>query len=87
MRNHEKETTVITERGQVSIPASLRKELALSKGQRLTWQRVGDRELRVVVVEDAQPPGALAMLGFGRRLGLEFKTTAELMAELREGET
>ena len=38
--------TVVTERGQVSIPAELRKALGLTKGQRLIWERVSDRELR-----------------------------------------
>lgn len=79
--------TVVTDRGQVSIPAHLRKELALSKGQRLLWQKKGDRELRIVVLEPPAPSGAQAMRGFARRFRAEPRTTAEWMAALREGES
>ncbi len=79
------EITAVTDRGQVSIPAHLRKELLLTKGQRLLWKRVGERELRVVVLEPPQPRGAQAMRGFARRFR-SARTTAEWMAELREGE-
>ncbi len=81
------EITVVTDRGQVSIPAHLRKELALTKGQRLLWQKTGQRELRVVVLEPSPPQGAQAMRGFARRFRSEPRTTGEWMAELREGES
>ncbi len=81
------DVTVVTDRGQVSIPAHLRRELSLSKGQRLVWEKVGDRELRVLVLEEAVPRGPHAMLGFARRLHKEPKRTAEWMRELREGES
>jgi AbrB family looped-hinge helix DNA binding protein len=80
--------SVVTERGQVSIPAELRKELALGKGRRLLWEKADGGELRVVVLPDGQPPapgGSLRMLGFARRFRAT-RTTAEWMAELREGE-
>lgn len=78
--------TVVTDRGRVSIPAHLRRELALSKGQRLLWQKVGERELRVVILEPVAPAprGAEAMRGFARRFRDQVRTTAEWMAELRE---
>lgn len=78
--------TVVTERGQVSIPARLRSALALSKGKKLLWQKVNDRELRVTVVEEGRPVGARAMRGFARRLRPQPRRTADWMAELREGE-
>lgn len=77
--------TTVTERGQISIPARLRDELALTRGQKLRWEKVNDHELRVVVVED-QPPGARAMLGFARRIHRQPRSTADWMRELREGE-
>lgn len=77
--------STVTDRGQVSIPASLRKELSLSQGQRLLWQRSGERELRITVLADDQPKGARAMLGFAKSFR-ETRTTADWMAELREGE-
>ncbi|HKI01644.1 MAG TPA: AbrB/MazE/SpoVT family DNA-binding domain-containing protein [Thermoanaerobaculia bacterium] len=78
--------SVITERGQVSIPSRLRKELSLAKGQRLLWEKTGEREIRVTILPEPEPHGALAMLGFAKR----FRTTRrtkDWMAELRDGET
>jgi AbrB family looped-hinge helix DNA binding protein len=77
--------SVVTERGQVSIPAELRKELSLGKGSRLLWEKGTDSELRVVVLPDCAPQASLRMLGFARRFRAT-RTTAEWMAELREGE-
>jgi bifunctional DNA-binding transcriptional regulator/antitoxin component of YhaV-PrlF toxin-antitoxin module len=78
--------SIVTERGQVSIPAQLRKELALVKGQRLHWERAGENEIRVTVLSAPEAQGAVAMLGFAKR----FRTTRlteDWMKELREGET
>jgi AbrB family looped-hinge helix DNA binding protein len=77
--------SVVTERGQVSIPAEIRRELSLAKGQRLLWERTGEREIRIVVLEDPEPRGARAMLGFARRFRAP-RRTADWMKELREGE-
>ncbi len=79
--------TVVTDRGQTSVPAPLRRELSLGKGQRLLWEKTGERELRVIVLEDRSSPGAHAMRGFARRFRDEPRTTESWMAELREGET
>jgi AbrB family looped-hinge helix DNA binding protein len=78
--------TVVTDRGQVSIPAHLRRELSLDKGKRLVWEKVGDHELRVVVLEEPARLGPHAMIGFARRLGREPRRTEDWMRELREGE-
>ncbi|HLX09942.1 MAG TPA: AbrB/MazE/SpoVT family DNA-binding domain-containing protein [Thermoanaerobaculia bacterium] len=78
--------SVVTERGQVSIPAELRKELALEKGSRLLWERAADSELRAVVLPAREPRGSLQMLGFARRFR-STRPTAEWMAELRQGES
>jgi bifunctional DNA-binding transcriptional regulator/antitoxin component of YhaV-PrlF toxin-antitoxin module len=78
--------TVVTERGQVSIPARLRSALSLSKGQKLLWQKVSDHELRVTVIEEGRPVGARAMRGFARRFRPRPRRTADWMAEFREGE-
>ena len=77
--------TSITERGQVSIPAHLRRELSLTRGRQLLWEKTGDREMKLVVLDDAEPPGARAMLGFARRFR-ETRTTESWMAELRNEE-
>jgi bifunctional DNA-binding transcriptional regulator/antitoxin component of YhaV-PrlF toxin-antitoxin module len=78
--------SVVTERGQVSIPSQLRRDLALEKGRKLLWEQVGDCELRVVVLAETEPAGARAMLGFAKRFRAARPTEA-WMAELREGET
>jgi AbrB family looped-hinge helix DNA binding protein len=77
--------SVVTQRGQVSIPAELRKELSLRKGRRLLWEKTADAELRIRVLPDHEPLGSLQMLGFASRFR-KTRTTADWMAELREGE-
>jgi len=82
--NIKTDMTVVTGRGQTSIPAELRKQLHLHKGKRLLWRRLSDSELHLQVLADREPD-ALAMLGFARRFR-KTRTTASWMAELRAGE-
>lgn len=78
--------STLTERGQISIPASLRKAMNLRPGQRLKFTRVSDLEFRVFNQNDA-PPGPMAMLGYARRLRTgPARRTSDWMRELREGE-
>ncbi len=78
--------SVITERGQVSVPASMRRAMGILPGQKLHWEQVSDREIRVSLSDD-QPPGPLAMLGYARRIrDTPPRPTADWMRELREGE-
>lgn len=80
------EASTLTERGQVSIPASLRKSMKLRPGQTLRWQRISDREMRISV-EAQQPPGPLSVLGYARKLrGGRARRTASWLRELRAGE-
>lgn len=81
------EVTVVTDRGQVSIPADLRRELDLAPGRRVRWEKVTPAELRVVVLPAEKPRGAEAMLGFARRFRETPRSTADWMRELREGES
>ncbi len=76
----------LTERGQVSIPASIRKALKLHAGQRLKFARVSDHEFRVLADIEA-PPGPMAMLGHARKLKHgPARSTRDWMNALREGE-
>ena len=50
--NVKTEVSVVTERGQTSIPAHLRRDLSLAKGRRLAWERVADDELRVKILPE-----------------------------------
>ena len=78
--------SLITERGQVSVPASLRKAMGLRPGQRLHWEQVSDREIRVSLQQES-PPGPLSVLGYARRvLNTPSRRTDDWMRELREGE-
>jgi AbrB family looped-hinge helix DNA binding protein len=84
----DKQTTVVTERGQVSIPASIRKELGLKTGQPLVWEKISDRECLVRIPRKKTKRSDIkAMIGFAARLrGEKGRSTVEWMAELREGE-
>ena len=82
--------TTLTERGQVSMPASLRKQLRLKPGQPLMWERVSDDECRVRIVRKRETKSAQSMRGFmkGFQTGRALpKNTAGWMKLLREGES
>jgi AbrB family looped-hinge helix DNA binding protein len=78
--------SVVTERGQVSIPSQLRREFGLEKGRKLLWEKLGEHEIRVVILPEVEPRGARAMLGFARRFR-PTRSTGDWMKELRDGET
>ena len=79
--------TTITERGQVSIPAELRREMQLRPGQTLIWERISATECRIIVPPRAKiTPDPVAALGFAEEHGLETMPTNEWMKILREGE-
>ena len=81
--------TTLTERGQVSMPASLRRQLRLKSGQPLIWEKVSDDECRVRIVRRRKAGAAKSMRGFMKRFqaGSNLpKTTAVWMKILREGE-
>tara|TARA_B110000093_G_scaffold158996_1_gene178407 strand:+ start:192 stop:443 length:252 start_codon:yes stop_codon:yes gene_type:complete len=76
----------LTERGQISMPASLRRKMHLKAGQKLRWESVSETEVRIVVEADtvADP---LQALGFGRTVRADApRRTAEWMDEIRDGE-
>lgn len=76
----------LTERGQISVPAALRKAMKLRAGQRLSFAPVSDHEFRVFI-ENEVPPGPLAMLGYARKLRHgPARSTNEWMKELRAAE-
>ena len=77
--------TMVTERGQVSIPALVRKHLNLTSGQRVTWEPISDHECRLRVVSANPVPGATAMLGYAAK-PRPVRRTSEWMADIRQGE-
>ena len=78
--------SLLTERGQVSVPAALRKAMGLRPGQRLHWEQISDREIRISLpVKKAEGP--LSVLGYARRLRSgPARRTKDWMNELRSGE-
>jgi len=78
--------STLTERGQISVPATLRKAMNLRPGQRFQFAAVSDREFRVIARNDT-PAGPMAALGYARRLRIApARRTSDWMQELREGE-
>lgn len=79
--------TTISERGQTSIPALIRRVLGLKAGQRLIWSKVSDREVRIVRAGPEECPGPTAALGYARKFIKDSsRTSDELLSEVREGE-
>ena len=79
--------TTITERGQVSIPAELRREMKLTPGQTVLWEKISATECRLVVEpRKVIKPDPVAAVGFAKRHGLPARATADWMKILREGE-
>ena len=79
--------TTITERGQVSIPAELRREMHLAAGQIVTWERISPTECRIIIAAPPKvKPDPVDALNFAREHGLETMRTDEWMKILREGE-
>ncbi len=78
--------TVVTERGQVSIPAEIRKQMNLTSGQRIVWEIDSPTECRIRLQPNRPPIGAAALLGFASTFRAS-KRTEDWMNELREGES
>ena len=71
----------------MSIPAQLRREMHLTPGRTVVFEKVSETECRLIVepepVVEADPFQAI---GFAQRHGLPSMTAAEWMSLLREGE-
>jgi AbrB family looped-hinge helix DNA binding protein len=79
--------TTITERGQVSIPAELRRDMNLKPGQTIVWEKVSAKECRLIVEPRRDiKPDPVGALKFATEHGLSQRRTDEVLAELREGE-
>lgn len=85
---HDDMITVVTARGQTSVPSKLRRRAGLQVGNHLHWYPVSDREFRVVVETNEESPGPLAALGWAIKFNRRGTPTSdEAMRELREGES
>ena len=78
--------TKVTERGQISIPASVREYMDIHPGMSLLWNPGSSpRSCTVTVVQKRKRKGAMAMLGYAATFR-ETRTTEDWMQELRAGE-
>jgi bifunctional DNA-binding transcriptional regulator/antitoxin component of YhaV-PrlF toxin-antitoxin module len=78
--------TVVTERGQTSIPAALRRRNRIKAGVKLRWQQVSETEFRVQALT-ASPPNIKAMVGYAKRFHpADKRGSDEILRELREGD-
>ncbi len=77
--------TMVTERGQISIPSAIRRALGVSTGERLIWEATGEHECRVRRLDDVPIKGAMAMRGYAKQFR-KTRSTDEWISELREGE-
>jgi AbrB family looped-hinge helix DNA binding protein len=79
--------STITERGQVSIPAELRRDMHLKPGQIVIWERVSETECRLIIEpHEVIKPDPFAALNFAKEHGLSQRRSDEVLAELREGD-
>lgn len=78
--------TKITDRGQVSVPSSIRKELHLEPGTRVCWESISEQECRIYVQRRANRKSAASMLGYAATFR-DAKPTESWMNELRSGES
>lgn len=80
--------TTLTERGQVSVPASIRRKAGLRQGQSLRWEYLSENEFLVRVESPGSPAGAFAALGYAKRWAdrKAIARTDDVLRELREGD-
>ncbi len=80
--------TKVTDRGQTSIPASIRETLGLQPGSVLVWSIAeGGHTILAMPMPPVRPraKSAREMIGYGRKFHAP-RRTADWMKELREGE-
>ena len=86
--------STVTERGQVSIPASIRQILGIQPGNRISWEVKDGGILNIKILPPIeQPVGPLKTLGYLARIIHIEKPLYEkqlrsddVLSELREGE-
>lgn len=80
--------TLLTTRGQTSVPASIRRKIGMRPGSALRWEMKSSSELSVRLEPDTSPAGAFAALGYAKRWLApgEVVGSDEVLKELRDGE-
>lgn len=82
--------TVLTERGQISIPAAIRKKAKLVPGQRLIWHQTGNGTFSVTLAAvPKKRRRVVEVIGYAQQFfpdGGMPRRTDEVMKHLRQGE-
>ena len=78
--------TKLTERGQVSMPSSIRKKMGLLPGRKITWKLISENEVRILVGERKPKPRGAMRGAMKKYQAGKSGTTADWMRVLREGE-
>jgi len=89
MKSGNATATVLTERGQVSVPSRMRKKAGLVPGQRLLWRQTGPDSFSVTVQPDPRRrQRAVDLIGYAKRYANDGlpKRTDDVLKLLREGE-
>ena len=77
--------TVLTDRGQLQVPAWLRDQLALQPGQRFVWRVLPDGDLQVHVVRQDATARRAQWRAYARTTQGE-RTSDVVLAEMREAD-
>lgn len=77
--------TMLSERGQLQVPAWVRERLALQPGQRFAWRVLPDGDLQVHVVRTDAVARRTQWRAYVRTTQGE-RTTDEIMTDMREAD-
>ena len=77
--------TILTDRGQLQVPAWVRERLALQPGQRFAWSVLPDGDLQVHVVRQEATARRTQWRAYARTT-LGERTSDEIFAEIRDGD-
>ncbi|NDG72664.1 MAG: sporulation regulator [Proteobacteria bacterium] len=78
--------TQLTERGQISMPAFIRRKLGLLPGRKIIWKCISENEIKLIVGERKPKPKGVMRGAMKNYQAGTPGTTADWMRVLREGE-
>ena len=79
------DVTILTDRGQLQVPAWVRERLALQPGQRFAWSVLPDGDLQVHVVRQEAAARRTQWRAYARTTQGD-RTSDEILAEMREAD-
>ena len=79
------DVTMLTDRGQIQVPAWVRERLALQPGQRFSWRVLPDGDLQVHVVRQEATARRAQWRAYARTTQGD-RTSDDILAEMREAD-